>query len=147
MSIQELIEKSLVDAISNRQESDKINNLKFLKAELQRGKSKVVDDSQAISILVGLLRSQVEMYNNLLSGNSGDDKLIECSDLSWDIIEFLPDEVFDQICMGKYFIKSWVSENIDLKSLKNPMQAIKIIKGAFPYIDGELVKNTLKEMV
>ena len=140
--IQEMIDNVLNNAIKYKKDPQFVSNLKFIKAELQRGKSKVIDDTQAINILVGLIKSQEETIKAIQDTN----KISECTALIADIKPFLPTEVSKQISMDRDGIAQWLEINVDFSKLKSKMQAINIIKKTFPYIDGQTVKEILEEM-
>jgi hypothetical protein len=144
--IQEEIDNKLAEAITNRWNPTFIGNLKFLKAELQRGKSKVINDNDATNILVGLIKSQIMTIKNIQESTMDAQKILECQTLILDAQDFLSLDVVEQLYMRKCDIMEWIDMNVDFTKLKNKMQAIKVIKSAFPYIDGELVKETLEEL-
>lgn len=144
MSIQEKIENELQLGLSGRTEKytkQDINNLKFLKAELQRGKDKVVSDDAVIKILVGLVRSQQEMQKKVTG-----DVLSDSVNFVRIILGFIPDNILNQIFIHDFQVVDWIERNIDFSQLKNRMQAIKIVQKQFPYIDGNLIKDALKMM-
>lgn len=139
-NIQENINNALNECISNRESQEKIQNLKFIKAELQRGKFKEIQDSEAVKILVKLIKNQKETIKELNFRNISTDEQIY---LIQNIKEFLPNEINEQLDMHENDIKNWISENIDFSSLKNKSSAIGIIQKKFPFIDGNLVKKII----
>lgn len=139
-NIQENINNALNECISNRESQEKIQNLKFIKAELQRGKFKEIQDSEAVKILVKLIKNQKETIKELKSRNLS---IKEQTYLIRNIKEFLPLEINEQLNMSENDIKNWISENIDFSSLKNKSSAIGIIQKKFPFIDGNVVKKII----
>lgn len=139
-NIQENINNALNECISNRESQEKIQNLKFIKAELQRGKFKEIQDSEAVKILVKLIKNQKETIKELKSRNLS---IKEQTYLIQNIKEFLPLEINEQLIMSENDIKNWISENIDFSSLKNKSSAIGIIQKKFPFIDGNVVKKII----
>lgn len=139
-NIQENINNALNECISNRESQEKIQNLKFIKAELQRGKFKEIQDSEAVKILVKLIKNQKETIKELKSRNLS---IKEQTYLIQNIKEFLPLEINEQLIMSENDIKNWISENIDFSSLKNKSSAIGIIQKKFPFIDGNIVKKII----
>ena len=139
-NIQENINNALNECISNRESQEKIQNLKFIKAELQRGKFKEIQNSEAVKILVKLIKNQKETIKELKSRNLS---IKEQTYLIQNIKEFLPLEINEQLNMSENDIKNWISENIDFSSLKNKSSAIGIIQKKFPFIDGNVVKKII----
>lgn len=140
MTIQERISSALNQCISNRAPQDIIDNFKFIKAELQRGKNKYVSDDEAVKILVGLIKNQIETIKELQKRNL---PISEQTILIKDIKKFLPAQVISQLEMTSQDVKDWIDSNVDFSKLKNKNQAIGIIKKSLPYLDGNLVKEVL----
>lgn len=141
--IQEKINKVLEKAIQDKASKDFISNIKFLKAETQRGKTKEMNDSDIISIFVSLIRKQNEMRSKLnFTSKEYHDSLNFVNDISL----FLDQDIIDQINMSSNNLIAWIENNIDFSKYKSKMQSIKDIKTQFPYMDGNLIKKVLEKM-
>lgn len=143
MKLQEKINESLETAIKERLEIT--DDLKFIKAELQRGKYKELSDDETVKILVGILRNQERTKDYVLERGDHNnipyiDKTILC------VKHFIPNDILDQVYMVDIQVIDWIENNVDMSKVKNNNQVIGIVKKAFPYVDGELVKVALKMM-
>ena len=159
MSIQEKIEIELKTAIKEKLEeekenkevaslnlkklNEKINNLKFLKGELQRGESKEMADEEVVPMFVSLIRKQNEMRKKLEFTSK---EYMESLQFVIDISIFLEQDVIDQIYIVDIQLIDWIEAHIDFSKYKNKMQSMKDIKTEFPYVDGNLIKKVLEKM-
>lgn len=143
MNIQNDIEMTLKNAIESKSEKFYIDELKFLKAELQRGNSKEVSDDDATRILVGLYKSQLNVIEK-----AGEDSPAagEAYSLIANINDFLPESVVKELVMTEEEIEEWISKNVDFSSFKNKNMAIGFIKGNLKYTDGSLIKKILDKI-
>jgi hypothetical protein len=138
MTVQETIEKTLADAINEKSRTPAtIQQLKFIKSEFQRGKTKTVKDDEAIQILLGLKTSA-----QIILDHTDDISAVRMSESYIELIdEFLP------VAPSRQEIERWATENIDFSVLKNKMQAIGIIKKHFGVsVDGNLIKEIINKM-
>ncbi|MCK9369285.1 hypothetical protein M0R04_05040 [Candidatus Dojkabacteria bacterium] len=143
MSIQDKIDQVLEKAIKEKDAKRFIDNIKFLKAETQRGKMKVMEDKDVINIFVSLIRKQNDMRDKLAYTSK------EYQDSCYfvnDICFFLNSDIVDQINIRDIQIIDWIEKNVDMSNVKNPNMLIGIVKKAFPYIDGNLIKDSIKLM-
>lgn len=129
-----------------------IGNLRFLKAELQRGKNKIVEDDEAVKVLVQLYKSQAELMTKIALIDSSvfsekdESRYNEASNLMKLIASYLPDNVVSQINCDEGVIKLWIENNIDMAQIKNKNQIIGIVKKQLPYVDGNLVKTVVETL-
>lgn len=142
MSIQKDIETTLEEAIANKSEKFYIDELKFLKAELQRKKFKEVSDKDATEILVGLYKSQL-----IVIDEAGEDSSAagEAYSLIANINDFLPEDVIREINMNESDLEDWIKSNVDMSKFKHIGGAIGFVKGIFKYTDGDLIKKILEK--
>jgi len=145
MTIQEKIDAALEKAIKEKDSKRYINNLKFLKAETQRGKTKVMSDNDVVAIFVALIRKQNEMQKSL---DTASDEYQNSLYFVNDIYLFLDQSIIDQIYIHDIQIIDWIESNVDLTNInvKNKNQLIGVVKKAFPYVDGNLVKESIAMM-
>jgi hypothetical protein len=143
MSIQENINKALEYAINEKLTRDYINDLKFLKSELQRGKTKESSDHDTINILITLIKKQNEMS---LLFEVGSSDYMDIKSFISRVEHFLDQDILDQVYAYDSQIISWIDNNVDKTNIKNNNQIIGIVKKAFPYIDGNVIKDSIKIM-
>ena len=142
MSIQDRVRSVLDMAIKDGFSREEIDNFKFLFAETQRGKTKVASDKDVIDIFVSLIRKQWEHLNKLSPVDQE-----ESNRFISRIFSFLPSDVKDQMYVNDIQILDWIERNVDMSKIKNKNQIIGIMKKEFPYIDGNLVKKVVEEML
>ena len=142
MSIQEDIRRRLDRAIADRGDQEEINNLKFLFAETQRGDNKEASDKEVIDAFVALIKQQQKVLPIL-----SDQSKKVAKTLIGLICDTIPLEVGDQLFMQDVQILDWIERNVDMSKIKNKNQIIGIMKKEFPYVDGNLVKKVVEEMI
>lgn len=142
VSIQQQVDNQLEGVLASRGDTILISNLRFIKAEMQRGKSKVIEDREAIDILVKLERAQREIVSQSRDVSVVTDaiNLIELID------SFIPNNILEQLYATEAEILIWIQKNVDFSRVKNYNQIIGIVKKEMPYIDGNLVKNVIQNM-
>jgi uncharacterized protein len=127
MSLKDIIQKDLTDAIKGKDEATK-SALRFVLGEFSRGVSKDISDAQIIKILKKSIENEKEV-------SSEDSPFIKV------LSKYLPKEA------TKEEIKSWISENIDFSKYKNKMQSMKDIMSEFSgRVDGNVVKDILSQI-
>lgn len=128
--------------IATKQHTNTVrDNLKFILGEFQRAstnREKTIDDDTAVRVLRKLQKNADETIDILKKKNSDftDHKVFK------DIVEsYLPQMVTEDD------IKSFITNNIDLSTFKNKMQAMKPIMQHFgSTADGNIVKSILNNM-
>jgi len=128
MSLKETFKIDLVNAIKNNFK-EKRDNLKVIIGEVERQAKKNLSDTEIISILKKLKKSEQELLD--LTGKSIS-SFIELID------SYIPKQ-----CTENEIIE-WIQENIDFTKYKNKMQAMKEIMVHFGNnADGNIVKNII----
>ena len=141
MNIQETVNDVLEKAITYRYDKNVIENYKFIKSELTRGKFKECSDKDATKIIVNLIRKQTELLDLF---KSSPEKSSEIKDFISCLGGFLSEDVLNQINMTEDLLNKWIKTNIDWSTVKNNMQAIGMVKKGLPYVDGNLIKKVLE---
>jgi len=141
MTKQEMISALLENAIANKLSKDFIGDLKFLKSELQRGKTKELSDNDTINILITLIRKQNEMVDFLEVGSA--DYISNRAFVSR-IEYFLDKKILDQIYVTEVQLRIWIQSHVNMNTINNKNQIIGVVKKSFPYIDGNLIKKVLE---
>lgn len=141
--IQENINKTLENSIKNKDEKYYIEELRFLKAELQRGKNKEVSDIEAINTLVKIYKNQEE----LILKSEIDSKLSnDAYSLIANIIDFLPIEINDELSMSDIDITTYILKNFSGDDFTNKNKLIGQVKKHFKYIDGNRLKTIIEKL-
>lgn len=103
--------------------------LKVIVGEFQRQPKKVLSDDETEKILRKLSHGEKELLEA---------KKQESSTYLEVIKAYLPPEVSENT------IRAWLEKNVDWSSLKNKMEAIKLVKAHFgPTTDGNVVKKLI----
>jgi len=148
MTIQERISSTLVIKMNTKGDPEKINSLKFLKAELQRGKNKILSDEAALPILLKIIKDQNEMIKKLSTQDSFKKRTSEAIIAAVKLVDltktFVPNDIVIQLDLTPKDIAVWIEQNVDFSALKNPGQAIGVVKRKLPYVDGNLVKEAIQ---
>lgn len=147
--IQAQVEKELERAIKYREESKNyIDTVKLIKAEFQRGKNKILSDTECVTILVYLMNNvedNIEFLRkkyNIISN----DEIDILNEQFLCIIKFIPSDIFNILCYSHDNWEQWIKENIDMSKVKHKMHIIKIIKEKYPFVDGNFLKELIEKM-
>lgn len=147
--IQAQVEKELERAIKSRKYSKNyIDTVKLIKAEFQRGKNKILSDTECVTILVYLMNNvedNIEFIRkkyNIISN----DEIDILNEQFLCIIKFIPPDIFNILCYSHDDWEKWIKENIDMSKVKHKMQIIKIIKEKYPFVDGNFLKELIEKM-
>lgn len=147
--IQAQVEKELERAIKYREESKNyIDTVKLIKAEFQRGKNKILSDTECVTILVYLMNNvedNIEFLRKKYNTISNDEIDI-LNEQFLCIIKFIPADIFNILCYSHDNWEKWIKENIDMSKVKHKMQIIKIIKEKYPFVDGNFLKELIEKM-
>jgi macrodomain Ter protein organizer (MatP/YcbG family) len=142
-NIQEWVDHKLELATTNKFPIEHINDLRFIKAEFQRGKSKTIDDKEAIPILVKLLKSQ----NELMAQADPESALYkDARRINIQLKSLIPLDILDQVLATEDRLHSWIDEHLDVSKLDNVNKAIGIIKRQLPWVDGNVIKRVVESL-
>jgi len=131
MSMQQDLQGGLKDAMKSK-DKDRVSAIRILIGEFQRQPEKELSDDQVIGIIKKLIKSERELLAAAGEQESGYLLVME---------SFLPRQATEEE------VSAWVSENIDIASFGNKMQAMKPIMAHFgSSVDGNLVKKVLQDM-
>lgn len=147
--IQAQVEKELERAIKSRKYSKNyIDTVKLIKAEFQRGKNKILSDTECVTILVYLMNNvedNIEFLRKKYNTISNDEIEI-LNEQFLCITKFIPSDIFNILCYSHDNWEKWIKENIDMSKVKHKMQIIKIIKEKYPFVDGNFLKELIEKM-
>ncbi len=133
MSLQEQIRHDL-KASMKAKTTTKTSAIRIIIGEFQRQPKKELADSEVIAIIRKLIKSETELL--AATGSQPED-----SEYIAVLEAYLPQQATAEE------IKAWIAANIDLSSVKNPMQAMKPIMNHFAgRTDGNLVKSILEKL-
>ncbi len=132
MTLQEQIKKDLTSAMKAKDEAKK-NAIRVIMGEFARASTKILSDSDVISILKKLIKSEKETLDQ--KGDTTDSEFIK-------IIEnYLPQMASEEE------IKTWIMQNIDFAQFKNKMQAMKPIMQHFgSTVEGNTLKKIMQDL-
>ena len=131
MKLQEKLKLDLKNAIKEKDNSKK-DAIRIIIGELARKSKKEFDDSEIISIIKKLVKSEKESLEQLFQ--------LSTSEYMQILESYLPELVSNDV------IIKWIEENIDFLKFKNKMQAMGLIMKNFgTSVDGNIVKNILLE--
>ena len=131
MSLQKSITDELQAAIKKR-DSARTAAIRVLIGEFQRQPQKELEDSQVVSIIKKLVKSERELL--AATGKTG-------SEFIHIMEEYLPAQASEEE------IRAWISTHVDFSTFTNNMQAMKPIMNHFgSKVDGNRIKKILQEM-
>lgn len=131
MGMQQDLQGGLKDAMKAKNK-DRVGAIRILIGEFQRQPEKELSDEQVIGIIKKLIKSERELLAAAGEEGSGYLTVME---------SFLPRQATEEE------VRAWVSENVDIASFGNKMQAMKPIMAHFgSSVDGNLVKKVLQDM-
>lgn len=131
MGLQQKIQSELKGAMKAK-DTAKTSAIRVLIGEFQRQPEKELSDDQVIGIIKKMIKSERE-----LMAASGDME----SEFLQVLQVYLPQQASEED------IRRYISENLDLSSFKNKMQAMKPVMAHFgSRADGNLVKSILQDL-
>lgn len=131
MTLQERIKNDLKTSIKAK-DTARTSALRVLIGEFQRQLKKELTDSEVLSIIKKLLKSETELLEKSRAAASEYMTVLE---------SYLPRQA------SEAEISAWITENIDFSQYKNKMQAMRPIMAHFAgTADGNTVKAILENM-
>jgi uncharacterized protein YqeY len=130
MSLQTQFKDELKVAIKAK-DTARMGAIRIIIGELQRLPTKESSDEQVVAVIKKLIKSEKEL-------------LAAAGQTSSEYLAILEDYLPKQATAAE--IRAYIQENIDLKSFKTPMQAMRPIMAHFgAAADGNMVKSVLAE--
>ena len=140
MTMQETLKTDMIKATKERNEVTR-DNLKFILGEFQRAsknKEKTIDDDTAVRVLKKLQKGADDTISILNKQNK---------DIREHVVFRSTIETYLPTMASEDDIKTFITENIDLTTFKNKMQAMRPIMEHFgSTVDGNTVKSILMSM-
>ena len=140
MSIQERINDDIKTAMKAR-DTAKLNDLRLIKSELQRGE-KVVSDDKAIKVLKSMRKATNEMLDIQIENDAASDDKMGSLRLIETLNSYLPTE------LSQRDVELWVKENISQMEAKNFGLTMKRAMSELPDgTNGKFVAKAIKSII